>query len=299
MSARQPHELLLAAQQSAPAAPVEIAGVELAPIEYEGVRVMTLAMIDKVHQRPDGTAGRNFRENRARFIEGEDYQKVCADEIRTHKICEISNKAHEDVILMTETGYSMLVKSFTDDLAWDVQRQLVKSYFAKPVLVPTAPASRQVDEATRALKMVPLAMRAAKAFGFDQNAAAISVNQYVRAVTGQNLLESFGSTHLQAENQETQWFTPSELSAQAKMPAKDLNLLLASAGFQKKRGKKWELIDAGRPFARIFDVGKQQGTGVPIQQLKWSPAVIDAARKASKSTEPPPGSQQQLGLDPA
>ncbi len=161
------------------------------------------------------------------------------------------------------------------------------------------PASRQVDEATRALKMVPLAMRAAKAFGLDQNAAAISVNQYVRTMTGQNLLESFGSTHLQAENQETQWFTPSELSAQAKMPAKDLNLLLASAGFQKKRGKKWELIDAGRPFARIFDVGKQQGTGVPIQQLKWSPAVIDAARKASKPTEPPPGSQQQLGLDPS
>lgn len=26
----------------------------------------------------------------------------------------------------------MLVKSFTDDLAWEVQRQLVKNYFRKP-----------------------------------------------------------------------------------------------------------------------------------------------------------------------
>lgn len=36
---------------------------------------------------------------------------------------------HGDVTLLTESGYLMLVKSFTDDLAWDVQRQLVNSYF--------------------------------------------------------------------------------------------------------------------------------------------------------------------------
>lgn len=29
------------------------------------------------------------------------------------------------VTLITETGYLMLVKSFTDDLAWKVQRELV------------------------------------------------------------------------------------------------------------------------------------------------------------------------------
>jgi hypothetical protein len=31
--------------------------------------------------------------------------------------------------VVTESGYLMLVKSFTDDLAWDVQRQLVNTYF--------------------------------------------------------------------------------------------------------------------------------------------------------------------------
>lgn len=36
---------------------------------------------------------------------------------------------HGDITLITESGYLMLVKSFTDDLAWDVQRQLVNSYF--------------------------------------------------------------------------------------------------------------------------------------------------------------------------
>ncbi len=36
---------------------------------------------------------------------------------------------------MTESGYLMLVKSFTDDLAWEVQRQLVSSYFRVRQLV--------------------------------------------------------------------------------------------------------------------------------------------------------------------
>lgn len=37
--------------------------------------------------------------------------------------------APNGLILMTEAGYLMLVKSFTDDLAWSVQRQLVNGYF--------------------------------------------------------------------------------------------------------------------------------------------------------------------------
>lgn len=97
--------------------------------EYEGKRVVTFKDIDAVHGRPDGTAGRNFRDNKERFIEGEDFFKVCADEIRRDKIFDISPKVHEDVTLITESGYLMLVKSFTDDLAWKVQRELVNSYF--------------------------------------------------------------------------------------------------------------------------------------------------------------------------
>lgn len=97
--------------------------------EYEGKRVVTFKDIDAVHGRPYGTAGRNFRDNKERFIEGEDFFKVCADEIRRDKIFDISPKVHEDVTLITESGYLMLVKSFTDDLAWKVQRELVNSYF--------------------------------------------------------------------------------------------------------------------------------------------------------------------------
>lgn len=97
--------------------------------EYKGQRVVTFRDIDTIHQRPEGTAKRNFNKHRKYFIEGIDFFKVCADEIRTHKIIDLSPKAHEDIILLTESGYLMVVKSLTDDLAWNIQRQLVNSYF--------------------------------------------------------------------------------------------------------------------------------------------------------------------------
>ncbi len=49
---------------------------EISPVEYENQRVITFAMIDKVHGRPDDTARRNFRSNKNRLIEKEDYYLV-------------------------------------------------------------------------------------------------------------------------------------------------------------------------------------------------------------------------------
>ena len=112
--------------------PSEMVGIgeHVLPVkEYKGQRVVTFKDIDIVHNRPTGTAKRNFSKNKQHFIEGEDYYKICAYEIRTHKFIELSPKAHEDMVFITESGYLMLVKSFTDDLAWTVQRELVKNYF--------------------------------------------------------------------------------------------------------------------------------------------------------------------------
>ncbi len=114
---------------------IRIKNADIYVKEYKGQRVVTFKDIDMVHERPDGTAKRNFNANKKYFIKDEDYFTICVDEIRTHKIMEISSKAREDMIFFTEQGYLMLVKSFTDDLAWEVQRELVNSYFktAKPL----------------------------------------------------------------------------------------------------------------------------------------------------------------------
>ncbi|WP_074143823.1 ORF6N domain-containing protein [Clostridioides difficile] len=103
---------------------------ELQVKEFNNQRVVTFKEIDRVHERVEGTAGRNFRENKKHFIKNEDYFYLEGKELSTIKQTTnfVGSNARE-LILLTETGYLMLVKSFTDDLAWKVQRQLVNSYF--------------------------------------------------------------------------------------------------------------------------------------------------------------------------
>ena len=96
--------------------------------EYKGKRVVTFKDIDTVHERPEGTARKRFSDNRDRFIENTDFFKISPSEFRT-TIGDMDSRQQNDITLISESGYLMLVKSFTDDLAWTVQRQLVDSYF--------------------------------------------------------------------------------------------------------------------------------------------------------------------------
>nr|WP_308743246.1 ORF6C domain-containing protein [uncultured Anaerocolumna sp.] len=107
---------------------IKIGNHEIIAKEFNGQRVVTFKDIDMVHERPDGTADRNFRTNEKRFIEGEDYFFITKSQNNEFRGLEIPNRG---ITAITEQGYLMLVKSFTDDLAWDVQRQLVNTYFKK------------------------------------------------------------------------------------------------------------------------------------------------------------------------
>lgn len=104
-----------------PDADALVSAIAAKVIEVMGEPVVTFAMVDAVHKRPKGTARRTFNENRARFMEAEDFVKVCADEIRSHKVMPLSPKAHEDVTFLTRRGYLKLVKPMGDDRAWEVQ----------------------------------------------------------------------------------------------------------------------------------------------------------------------------------
>lgn len=108
---------------------MNICGTDVVIKEWHRKRVVTFKDIDTVHQRPEGTAKRNFNENKERFIARADFYKISANEFRSQFDPTYSKHASESVALITESGYLMLVKSFTDDLAWKVQRELVDSYF--------------------------------------------------------------------------------------------------------------------------------------------------------------------------
>ncbi len=105
---------------------IKIGNQEISVKEFEGKRVVTFMDIDMVHERPEGTARKRFNDNKKHFIEGEDYFVRKTDEAKS----EFDIVAPNGLVLLTESGYLMLVKSLKDDLAWQVQRQLVKSYFA-------------------------------------------------------------------------------------------------------------------------------------------------------------------------
>lgn len=107
---------------------VSINKADITVKEYQGKRVVTLKEIDLCHGRPEGTARRNFNQNKQHLNEGTDYFKITPNEFRT-AFGNMDKRQQNDVTLITESGYLMLVKSFTDDLAWDVQRQLVNTYF--------------------------------------------------------------------------------------------------------------------------------------------------------------------------
>lgn len=120
---------------------VHIPVASLAPIEYQGQRVITLSMMDRVHGRPDGTARRNFNTNREKMVSGRHYFTIDQpDEIRSLGLARKDGSTQANITMLTERGYLKLVKSFTDELAWDVQEQLVDGYFRGKEKPPAPPA---------------------------------------------------------------------------------------------------------------------------------------------------------------
>ena len=72
----------------------------------------TLAQVDEVHDRPEGTARRTFNEHKHRLVEGEDFFELDQpDVIRTLGFERPQGGTPSKVILITEQGYSMLVSA--------------------------------------------------------------------------------------------------------------------------------------------------------------------------------------------
>lgn len=125
---------------------IQIADTEIPLVTYEGKPVVTFAMIDQVHGRPEGTAQRNFSVHKRRLVEEKHFYLVDFSKNNDFRTFGI-NVPTRGLTVLTEVGYLMLVKSFTDDLAWQVQGQLVESYFRAqdPEPQPALPFSPSVD----------------------------------------------------------------------------------------------------------------------------------------------------------
>lgn len=125
-----------------------------------------------------------------------------------------------------------------------------------------------------AAKMFRPAFMVAKMVGCPKNIAAISANQAVYARTKINLLEELGQTHLIAENQQEQYYTPTDLGKLHGLSNQRVNKLLEEAGLQIRIGDKWEPTETGLKHCIILDTGKKHNSGAAVTQVKWLPSVM-------------------------
>ena len=130
---------------------------------YNNQRVVTFKDIDTAHGRPDGTARKRFNDNRQYFIEGEDYFFVKPADVQMSgfRTSEINNRG---TTLLTESGYLMLVKSFTDNLAWKVQRELVNGYFKTKEIAEVQKQIQPSENNSDEVKLIKARTKMAKMF---------------------------------------------------------------------------------------------------------------------------------------
>ncbi|EOX1589019.1 ORF6N domain-containing protein [Vibrio cholerae] len=107
---------------------VTVVDLTIPVIEFSGERVVTLPMVDTLHRLPIGSTANHFHQNQQRLIGGKHYFLASPSEQSFFSKFNIVIPP-AGLVLLTERGYSMLVKGFNDDFSWDVQEQLSDGYF--------------------------------------------------------------------------------------------------------------------------------------------------------------------------
>jgi len=263
---------------------VSIAGTDMRVIEYRDQRVVTLNMMDVVHERPQGTAKRNFKQHQDKFIQSKDYEILADKELGDFLVLFASTKnvlAKSDnpskvrsLIVLYPMGYLMLVKSFRDDLAWQVQRELVDVYFglAKSPSQANTPQTQEMVAHTKATAEF------LDKFCIAGNAKTIALNNSLKKEFGYDALKEWGLTYLTAEVQQ-QLLTVSDIAKRLDLKTREINPLLIAEGLQTayrdhKNRVYYELTDKGMTYAVYQDTGKKhKTTGEPVRSIKWYESV--------------------------
>lgn len=98
-------------------------------IEWEGKRVMTLAMIDKLHGKCDGSALQTLTNHKHRFTLNQDSYLLKGRKTLNALPEGIVARRASQLWLITETGYLLLIKIMRDEHAWNVHQSVVATYF--------------------------------------------------------------------------------------------------------------------------------------------------------------------------
>lgn len=262
---------------------ISIQGADVTRIEYRGEPVVTFAMVDSVHQRPDGTAKRNFGENKSRFVEGEDFisaphNAIWSDEIRTTK-----GGNRKPIVLLPRRGYLKLTKPMNDDRAWAVQGEMIDRYFMVEQIAEAMPAVKTPNSAREARLFFKQAMALAKIAGLRGNQLLIAANRATRSAVGFDHLAEMGLDYMIAPDNDV-LLNPTDLGKQlGAISAFRINHLLAEHGYQtgekdaKGRGY-WLPTEKGvAAGGQMVEVERSNKTGA-ARQLRWPSSMVEVLR---------------------
>ena len=170
---------------------VKINNVELGIKEYKKERVVTAWDIAKVHNREVREITQNFNYVKDKLLKDEDYFLVNKEKISESKILIqdfIPNNVKE-IPLFTESGYLMLVKTFTDDLSWEIQRQLVKGYFKLKEIKSSIDKDKRLEimEKNANVRMAKM-LKSLIPFSKSERYKEILVSEATKVLTGRELI---------------------------------------------------------------------------------------------------------------
>ena len=170
---------------------VKINNVELGIKEYKKERVITAWDIGKVHNRDVGEINKIFNRNKDKFILNEDYfiLKIKDFSERFKTIQDFIPNNVKEIVLFTESGYLMLVKTFTDDLSWEIQRQLVKGYFKLKELKSSVDKDKRLEimEKNANVRMAKM-LKSLIPFSKSERYKEILVSEATKVLTGRELI---------------------------------------------------------------------------------------------------------------
>ena len=170
---------------------ITINNVELGIKEYKKERVITAWDIAKVHGREVKRINEIFKNNIDKFILKEDYFFLTPNEFSgSFKTAQdfIPNNVKE-IPLFTESGYLMLVKTFTDDLSWEIQRQLVKGYFKLKEIKSSIDKDKRLEimEKNANVRMAKM-LKSLIPFSKSERYKEILVSEATKVLTGRELI---------------------------------------------------------------------------------------------------------------
>lgn len=225
---------------------VTINETHLPVLTYRDQHVVTFAMIDEVHGRKPGTARNRFGKNRHRFTEGKHFYHLSYQEVvQMGAFYPFENEpSPRGLTLVTEAGYLLMVKSFNDDVAWEVQDILVDSYFRLRKI--EAPTQSQLHVATnlshQAAAYIEAECKLDALFEIPKHITLSECVKSIRVQTGldlsQKLLTSGAMDNIAADDM---FLEVADLCKRYNLPLKSLNPLLVKHGWQTKLSTgQWE-----------------------------------------------------------